>query len=446
MSHPFTNNVNQEFKGTGGTLTFAGGETYEVTFQIYLLNSGYLIGSVWFTSLNQSLETKLNMNQTFVLSGLIHDNDSNIIAEGCSFYSITHKEIDQFPYPIIICGFTIDTVKVYDIQAIKTINDQKTTLTFEFGVLNYYSITRFSLNTEVGIIQNNNLLTEDEIPIFRKSFLPFISSIFSLKIERNKSLQDHILEVTKVISKILDLTSFALTTEHKWCYYKVFKEDAHSKPIFSELVNTIPKLPNSHSNISDSRIQDFLNLCYKHYDDHLDKYNFSFVLKWYLDSLSLKYDVMQFISASIALETILAYSGAKEFVIENKLFTKLRKELEKVIKDNLQGKVASVDIRSLLASLPNINRRHYKKKTIDLLQSLGIFDTDAENKLNRITPVRNKIVHSGRFKVPLSNNGSVIESYFELFNLLSKIFFRVLVNDVNIFNREFHDMEWQRLE
>jgi len=141
----------------------------------------------------------------------------------------------------------------------------------------------------------------------------------------------------------------------------------------------------------------------------------------------------------------LAYSGAKEFVIENKVFTKLRKDLEKVIKDNLQGKVSSEDIQSVLASLSNINRRHFKKKTTELLQSLAIFDTDAEKKLNKIISVRNKITHTGRFKDLLSNNRSVVESYFELFNLLSKIFFRILVNDVDIFNREFHDMEWQQL-
>jgi hypothetical protein len=155
---------------------------------------------------------------------------------------------------------------------------------------------------------------------------------------------------------------------------------------------------------------------------------------------------MQFISASIALETTLAYSGANESILKNKVFRKLRKDLEKVTKDNLQGKVPSEDIRSVLDSLSNIHRRHYKKKTIELLQSLAIFDTDIEKKLNKIVPVRNKIAHTGRFKALLSNNGSVTESYFELFNLLSKIFFRILVNDVDTFNREFHDMEWQQLE
>jgi len=445
MSHLFTNNVNQEYKGTKGRLTFADGEDYEVTFQIYLLNSGYLIGSVWFTSLNQSLEAKLNTKQTFVLNGRDQENDLDVMAEGCSFYSITNKRIDQFPYPIIICGFTINTVKVYDDQAVKNLN-KRSILYFEFGVLNYYSTSRFSVDTEVGNIQNISLLTDDEIPIFRKSFLPFISSVLNLKIESNKPLQDHISEIAKVISKVLDLTSFALTTEHKWCYYKVFKEDNHRQFIFSELVNTIPRLPNSHNNISDSCIQDFLNLCYKNYDDHLDKYNFSFALKWYLDSLSLKYDVMQFISASIALETILANSEASEFIMDIKVFKKLRKDLGKVIKDNLQEKVPTEDILSIINSLSNLNRRHYKNKAIELLQSLGIFDPDTEKKLNNIITVRNKIAHTGRFKDPLSKNGSVVASYFELFNLLSKIFFRILVNDLDTYNKEFHDMEWQQLK
>jgi hypothetical protein len=121
---------------------------------------------------NQSLEAKLNMNQTFVLSGLTQETNFNVIAEGCSFYSITQKEIDQFPYPVIICGFTIKTVKVSDPIMVKNLNDKETTLCFEFGVLNYYSTSRFSVDTEVGNIHNINLLTDDEIPMFGKSFLP----------------------------------------------------------------------------------------------------------------------------------------------------------------------------------------------------------------------------------------------------------------------------------
>lgn len=93
------------------------------------------------------------------------EDHCSAVAEGCSFYSIIHKEIDQFPYPIIICGFTINTVKVYDDQAIKILNDKKTTLYFEFGILNYYSTGRFSVDTEVGNIQNINLLTDDDVSI-----------------------------------------------------------------------------------------------------------------------------------------------------------------------------------------------------------------------------------------------------------------------------------------
>lgn len=158
MSHLFTNNVNQEFRGTKGNLTFADGEEYEVTFQIFLLNSGYLIGSVWFTSLNQSLEAKLAMNQTFKLNG--HDNRNNldVTAEKCSFYSIAAKEIEEFPFPIVICGFTIGSVKVYNDEMLKNINDKKTILYFEYGILNYYSTSRFSVDTEVGNIHCDNLL------------------------------------------------------------------------------------------------------------------------------------------------------------------------------------------------------------------------------------------------------------------------------------------------
>ena len=154
---------------------------------------------------------------------------------------------------------------------------------------------------------------------------------------------------------------------------------------------------------------------------------------------------MQFISASIALETILAYSETDQFILGNSEFTKLRKSLKKLIKDNLQGQVPTEDILFIIGSLPQLNRRHYKNKVIELLRSLGIFDTEIEKKLNNIIKVRNKITHTGRFKDLLSNNGGIIEPHFELFNLLSKIFFRILVNDLDTFKKEFHNMEWQQL-
>jgi hypothetical protein len=155
---------------------------------------------------------------------------------------------------------------------------------------------------------------------------------------------------------------------------------------------------------------------------------------------------MQFISASIALETILAYSEADQFILDGKTFKKLRKSLAKEINDNLQEQVPKEDILSIVGSLSQLNRRHYKNKVIELLQSLGIFDTGIEKKLSNIIKVRNKITHTGKFKDLSSKDKSVVEAYFELFNILSKIFFRLLVNDLEIYKKEFHDMEWQQLK
>lgn len=61
----------------------------------------------------------------------------------------------------------------------------------------------------------------------------------------------------------------------------------------------------SHNNIDDSRLRDFLNMTYNNYDTDLFNKKYTTALAWYLDSLSLRYDVMRFISASTAFESIL---------------------------------------------------------------------------------------------------------------------------------------------
>jgi hypothetical protein len=38
---------------------------------------------------------------------------------------------------------------------------------------------------------------------------------------------------------------------------------------------------------------------------------------------------------------------------------------------------------------------------------------------------------------------SIHNTYFKLFNALSKFFSRVLVNDQEIFNKEFHNIVWE---
>ncbi|MGC1931442.1 MAG: hypothetical protein WA667_20915 [Candidatus Nitrosopolaris sp.] len=154
-------------------------------------------------------------------------------------------------------------------------------------------------------------------------------------------------------------------------------EPSESSFAYSEIKNTLPRIPTSHETIDASRLQDFLNKSYQSYNDELNnKYNFSAALKWYLDSTSLRYDVMKYISASTAFESILdSYIGDEEYMIEKKTFKVVVAKLKQILEQELKGKIESHDFNLLLPSLGIINRLSYRSKAKKLLQSLGILDT-----------------------------------------------------------------------
>src|SRR5207302_10049256 len=123
--------------------------------------------------------------------------------------------------------------------------------------------------------------------------------------------------------------------------------------------NTLPIVPTSHETIDASRLQHFLNKSYQNYNNEINtKYNFSAALKWYLDSTALRYDVMKYISASTAFESILDSSiRDEESIIDKKTFKTVVAKLEQILEQELRGKIESHDFDSLLISLENINRR-----------------------------------------------------------------------------------------
>jgi hypothetical protein len=200
MQTQFQKNIYKEFRGKA-QIKFSDDSIYEGNFQIYLLNSGYLIGSIVFTTWNQSLQDKINHLLSFNLSGKEQGTGFKVVAEGCIIYSVYEAGLSEFP--LISSGFLISNVRIYDDKALKRL-DPKDKLCFQFGIINYYSISTFDIDTEVGNIKSVNILSNDEIPIFRKSLLPLISTVFNIEIESVKPLEKHIEDIKHVISKVLD--------------------------------------------------------------------------------------------------------------------------------------------------------------------------------------------------------------------------------------------------
>lgn len=449
MSNTPKKYVFKEFTGRGD-ITFQSGVVYTVNFDLYILDSGRLIGSILFTTIHSSLNDELNRNQTFTVSGEVQNQNGLMIsAEQCAFYSINTMETN-ISIPLIVGRFTISRLKVYDdLRKINKIDEPESRLRFEFGILNYYSRSKFSLKTEIGEIQNINILSDDEIVILRNSFIPFISTLLQVHIKIQNSLEDTKQLVLNVIAKVLDLTSFVLTTEHRWSYYKIFYFDDSSQRfefVNSEAINQLSRSPESHNNIDDSSIQDFLNLTYNNYNVDLlnEKYSFAIAFAWYLDSLSLRYEVMRFISASTAFESILqAYHGEGGLIMPKNAFKLLSEKIGAMIKKEAGNKILQEEIDQMVRAIPRINERNYRTKAKKLLDYLGLLDEKTDGLLGRIMQVRSPITHTGRSND--LNKHKVIETYFELFNLLTKIFFRILVADETVFKREFHNMTWKPL-
>ena len=209
-------------------------------------------------------------------------------------------------------------------------------------------------------------------------------------------------KIFEVVNKILELASFALITQIRWSYYSVFlNEFSASQFIYCESATRLPSTPNPHYVIEEHRLEEFLNKSYNNYTERLNtKYNFSLALKWYLDSNSLRLDVMKFVSASTSLESILdSFSKDKESdtFLPNERFRILRKKIEPVIINEIENQMESEDAKLMLNKVSDIDRRSYKKKIEALLNSLGILDDVARGAIKEIIPIRNRIIHSGQF-------------------------------------------------
>lgn len=418
MTSAFTNYVNKEFSGDGN-ITFNDGAQYQGKFQIYLFNAGNLNGSILFRLSSSNLGNRLSQGQTFTVNGEL-ENGLKIQAEDCACYSYIPFESNNSSFPLK-ARFQISRLKIYDESKLKKIENPDAKIYFHFGILNYYAQSSFSLNTEVGVIKSKNFLSDEEIAIFKYSFIPFISASFDLEFKGQHSLENKKILAFQVLSKLLDLTSFALNTEHRCSHYKIYFDDLNeSKFAYSECINRLPRLPDSHNNIDDTRLQDFLNLTYESINEEIEnRYSFSLALKWYLDSVSLRYDIMQFISAYIALESLLGTLSEKdESILGKSNFDKLYKKFEGIMATDLRGVITDEDFESMLRALSNINWRHTQRKAKQLLESLKILDDETRESLREVTKLRNKIIHTGRFKISNSNEKIVVNTYFKLFRLL----------------------------
>jgi hypothetical protein len=115
--------------------------------------------------------------QVFSLVGQIKKN-LKISGERCAMYSLSHNQ-DLGTY---VARFTLNYTKVFDENKVIELVDTKCDLHFQVGILNFYSPHDLSIQTEMGVIQTKNLLSDEELAIVKNAFIPYISTVISIVI------------------------------------------------------------------------------------------------------------------------------------------------------------------------------------------------------------------------------------------------------------------------
>lgn len=426
-----------------GRVILKDGSDNTASFEIYQLNPGNLVGSLFFTKIDSKLDYVIKSAEKFIFDGKTASG-LKISAEKCRAYSYTEPIIQDkdLSIALLTARFHIHVLRVYNPDKLENIEKEGTSLCIEIGVLNYYSTANFLINTEIGEIESYNRLSNDDINILRNLHIPNNTSVLRLKVKGEQTIEATLEKTLRVIDKILELAGFALCTELRWSRYSIFlNEFSDSQFLYYGAESRLPINPDAHYNIEETRIADFLSKSYNNYSDQLNvKYNFTLALKWYLDSMTSRYEVMRFISASTSLESILdSFSpGSESFVPKNE-FNELREKIKSLIKNEIGSVITPDDLELMLKRISDINRRSYRKKAEKLLESLGILDDHTRETLKDIIEVRDGITHSGRFVDP-EDSRKAARMYFELIDILSKVFIKILVPDDDSFykNRVGH--------
>jgi hypothetical protein len=236
-----------DFSGVGKVI-FDDNTDNTATFQIYQLNQGNVVGSILFRKIDISrLDDVIHSRKIFRFEGETV-KEQKVSAERCAFYSTIFRKVNNLAASAMISRFLINALKLYNKDNLENLEKARLSLCFEIGVLDYYSRTNFSINTEIGEIQNISRLTDDDFSALWKLHIPINTSILRLKVESEKTFEITKQKIFKVVDKILELVSFALCTRIRWSYYSVYlNEFSASQLIYYESQTQLPSVPNPHN-------------------------------------------------------------------------------------------------------------------------------------------------------------------------------------------------------
>ena len=298
--------IYKEFRGSKGKIIFNDKTEYEITFQIYLLNAGNTIGSIFFSSFDTTIEDRFNNSYLFTFEG-IDNNNLKIISNNCIMFSLEHHIFNNPKFPMYTGHFYLSNIQIFDNEDINYFSGNTSNLLIEVALNNFYTNSKIIIDTEIRPVEISNITNKQQYTINKFAHIPFISSVLTIRHQTNRmNFNDIKADIINTILKILEILSLAKFNLIQWVYLTIYLKN--SKPIFlySEINKLLPHIPNSLNFVPDNELQNFLNQSYQNYKENVNfKYNFSLSLHWFLESLSLKPSIINLINASTGFEAIL---------------------------------------------------------------------------------------------------------------------------------------------
>ena len=278
----------------------------------------------------------------------------------------------------------------------ETINEL-TNLEFEYGLINVFELDYKELE-EIKFIRNSREEASFSMPMNKQGF-SFMSSIGKLTIDHYKNIfansetmrNSHISLITsfiniqitnqnKALTKIteitrdlvedfLKITSFVQSSKHDW----IFMIIKSSLGIHHIKMRRIRKENPFYLPLNISITNNLYYKLWQNFSKDIDNHsNFTMALEWYLHAITLEQIDMKFVSASTALECLLAKffksnsNGLKTTVFTSGEFKKFKKEVKPVIEKILieMGKEKTKDqiFMQIDGKLMEFNRITYVQK------------------------------------------------------------------------------------
>jgi hypothetical protein len=418
-----------EYSCTGKAI-FKSGQTVDSEFSVKQLRDGSIVGEVKISGLETGTALDLGLSDVggFALEGLEHKYDSTIRVEDCYF---TRRQPGATGlYAEFIAGDVIISRELLDRKLARSAR-------VLFSITNMYKTFRVIVDSPLGTMQIEHdpdidslerLMTHQRISLVTSYIEIFADNAPGMTV---KELMEKSIET---VEGFLQITRLAQTCWHDWCNLSIYEKEEHGEDATLVLLKMrLPwrKLPVSRGLTNVAHSDFFIRDAYKGYRKELEsELGFESALYWYIES-NVATDVAQskYLLACTCLELLtdrFAKKNGNEYVFDpeeafGKFYDVLKEKAHEWIERNVSSKEQEHKKDQIRGALLGINRPSFRSKIEALLGEWNVRYDDIDLDVGKIVRIRNEITHMGT-----STSGSIIQVYYKLDVLLTRIFLSML--------------------